>query len=109
VRRWHLYVCDDGPHSAQIAQTYSEFKALNTDIAQYLGVLVHQDDKAFPQLQVADLMAHLAREVYEKWLDNPGVVDLSRLEHSVHRIDARTEEVMKSVLADGRRRLWRGS
>jgi len=98
------FICDDGPRSAEIAKTYAQFKALNTNVAPYLGALVHQDDKYFPQLQAADLMAHLARENYMKWLDNPADVDLSRLGHSVHRIDAWTEETMRSVLAEFRQR-----
>lgn len=57
------FICDDSPSSARIAKTYGEFKALNTEVSQYLGGLVHQDDKYFPQLQAADLMAHLAKEM----------------------------------------------
>src|SRR5579863_1078624 len=101
------FVCDDGPSSARIAKTYSEFKALNTHVSQYLGALVHQDDKHFPQLQAADLMAHLAKETYLRQLENP-ILDGTppRLEHSVHRIDSWTEEVMKSVLSAERKKLW---
>ena len=101
------FICDDGPSSGQVAQTYSDFKALRTDIAPLLGALVHQNDKRFPQLQAADLMAHLARENYEKWLDHPGENDLSRLEGSVHRIDIWTESTMRDVLSAERRKLWR--
>jgi hypothetical protein len=74
-----------------------------------LGGLVHQDDKNFEQLQSADLMASLARETYMKSLENPSNANLERLPDPVHRIDAWTENTMRAVLLEQRRKLWRGA
>jgi hypothetical protein len=96
------FICDDGPSSARIAATYARFKALNTDISEYLGALVHQDDKKFEQLQAADLMAHLAKELYLQQIENPTAAITHRLNHSVFRVDSWTRETMMAVLSDQR-------
>jgi len=33
--------------------------------------LEHLDDKQYPQLQAADLAAHIAKDRFEDWLSNP--------------------------------------
>lgn len=65
------FICDDGPSSAQIARVYTAFKAAHPALAEFMGGLVHQDDKKFLQLQAADMMAHLAKGRFIDWLDDP--------------------------------------
>jgi hypothetical protein len=55
------FVCDDSSSSSRIVQAYSDFERDNPDIEEYMGGLVHQDDKLLPGLQTADMMAHLAK------------------------------------------------
>lgn len=65
------FVCDDSSSSARIVKVYTGFKASNPSLAEFMGALVHQDDKRFPQLQSADMMAHLAKGRFIDWLDDP--------------------------------------
>jgi len=65
------FVCDDGPSSAKIAHIYHTFKNARPDLAEWMAGLTHQDDKRFPQLQAADLMANLAKGRFIEWLDDP--------------------------------------
>ncbi len=65
------FVCDDSSASARITKLYSEFKEANPDLAGYMTSLVHNDDKLLPSLQAADLMAHLARHRFMRWLTDP--------------------------------------
>jgi hypothetical protein len=62
------FICDDGPSSARVAEIYTQFKQINPNAAKAMAALVHADDKKFPQLQAADLMAHLAKERFAGWL-----------------------------------------
>jgi len=62
------FICDDSPESARIAAMYALFKQINPVSAEVMGGLIHQDDKQFPQLQAADLMAHIAKEQFAQWL-----------------------------------------
>jgi hypothetical protein len=62
------FICDDSSAAARIAEIYARFKEINPVSAQVMGGLIHQDDKRFPQLQAADLMAHLAKERFSQWL-----------------------------------------
>ena len=102
------FVCDDGPTSAKIAAIYGGFKNSNPHLADYMAGLTHQDDKLFPQLQAADLMAHLAKGRFIEWLDDPQKKIFSedqrtqqRLKRlSVHRIGAWDRDFMMQVLSN---------
>jgi hypothetical protein len=54
-----------------------------------MGGLTHQDDKLFPHLQSADLMAHLAKGRFMEWLSDP--------EKKIFSDDPRTQERMKRL------------
>lgn len=62
------FFCDEGPSSARIAEIYGQLKPLNPDSAQVMGALTHLDDKQYPQLQTADLMASIAKERFAGWM-----------------------------------------
>ena len=65
------FVCDDSDTYPAIAQAYREYKELNPRHARVMETIVPLDDKTHPQLQAADVMAHLARERYMEWLTDP--------------------------------------
>lgn len=92
------FICDDSPSSVRIAQIYISFKEKNKSTAKLIGALVHGDDKGLPPLQAADLMAHLAREHFMEWHDNPNGVTVKRLESSVYKIYGWNREYMLRVL-----------
>jgi hypothetical protein len=102
------FVCDESSSAPRISRVYSGFKAVHSDLAEYMAGLVHQDDQRFPQLQAADLMAHLAKGRFIDWLNDPnGEIFTSkpqmrkRLERlSVHYIAAWNREHMLDVLAN---------
>ena len=93
------FFCDEGPSAERITHEYLEFKRYNPEWAHLLPSLVHRDDKLMPQLQAADLMANLAKELVTKWLDTQEVSDLKRLDESVYRIDVWTREGMLKRLS----------
>jgi hypothetical protein len=100
------FICDDSNTSPRIARLYSGFVAANPGLAEFLGGLIHRDDKLFPQLQTADMMAHLAKGRFIDWLDDPNKAvftddkelkaRLKRL--SVHQIAVWNREYMLEVL-----------
>ena len=83
----HLsFVCDQSNSAPRILEVFRKLKQSDTDIAEIAEGLVHWDDKKFPPLQAADLMAHLAREYFMGWLADPNTVTLKRLQDSVYNI-----------------------
>jgi hypothetical protein len=65
------FVCDNSESAGRLENTYKQFKGRNKDLAQFLRDLVHEDDKQFPQLQAADMLAHIAKRRFIEWLDDP--------------------------------------
>ena len=100
------FVCDESSSSARITKVYTEFKAINPSLAEFMGGLVHQDDKKFPQLQSADMMAHLAKGRFIDWLDDPKKATFTNNEAlkerlnrlSVHQIAVWDRKYMLDVL-----------
>jgi hypothetical protein len=66
-------ICDDGPSAPRIAKMFEQFLERNPAYGDVLESLVHRDDKKLPQLQSADLMAHLAKDRFSEWLDDPAI------------------------------------
>jgi hypothetical protein len=66
------FVCDDGPKKFTIMASFDRFKAKHSDLAKYMRGIAHLDDKKHPPLQMADLMADLAREMTGHWITNGG-------------------------------------
>jgi hypothetical protein len=95
------FVCDSGPNSARIAKVYSSFKQAHPDFGDIIGGLVHGDDKQYPQLQAADLMAHLAREMFTPLLENPEPTAWTRLNSSIYFSRHWNRDVMMQLLNYG--------
>jgi hypothetical protein len=98
-----VFICDDSSRSVRVSQIYSSFKEKNQSLSKFIGALVHADDKAVPALQAADLMAHLSREYYMKWLDDPSGATLTRLKDSVWKISAWDRDFMLTGLEHEKR------
>jgi len=67
------FICDHSSSALKIEKMFAEFRTKNPGYADVLESLVHQDDKQQPQLQAADLMAHLAKDRFSDWLDDPAI------------------------------------
>jgi len=65
------YVSDDSNKSPIYSAVYSDFKAKNPGIANIMRGLAHLDDKKWPGLQAADLLAHSSNQVFKKQLAIP--------------------------------------
>jgi len=61
------FICDDSSEYSKIASVYYTFKQLNPGYAKYMETIIALDDKKHPQLQAADVMAHLAKERYKEF------------------------------------------
>lgn len=57
------FAADEGPSARRIEKVYLEFKRINNSF-DAIKSFTHLDDKENPQLQVADMMAGIAREFY---------------------------------------------
>lgn len=64
-------ICDNRGLADRLEKTFRHFKRTHKDLAQFLGDLIHKDDKQFPQLQAADMLANIAKQRFVKWLDDP--------------------------------------
>jgi hypothetical protein len=81
------FICDESPESARIAEVYTLFKQINPLSSEFMGGLVHQDDKHFPQLQAADLMANIAKERFTEWLvDRSSIVQNQSLAERLKKV-----------------------
>ncbi len=104
------FFCDESTSSPKIAKDYVELKQINPIAAPVMDSLTFLDDKKYPQIQAADLMAHLAREHYQKWLENPdspedaGKIIQERLGDSVHFVKCMRRENMLEILEHERKR-----
>jgi hypothetical protein len=67
------FICDHSTSAPRIEKMFAEFREKNPTYADVLESLVHQDDKQQSQLQAADLMAHLAKDRFSDWLDDPAI------------------------------------
>jgi hypothetical protein len=80
------FVVDDSSSAQRIEKVYLEFKRINPELALNMEGLTHLNDKTCPPLQVADMMASIAKEVYSEWPGGPLQVVPKRLEESIRRI-----------------------
>jgi Protein of unknown function (DUF3800) len=65
------YVSDDSEKAAIYTAVYTDFKAKNPDIAQTMRGLSHLDDKKWPGLQAADMIANISNQVFKTVWDKP--------------------------------------
>jgi hypothetical protein len=64
------FVFDEHGNSLQAQQAYNELREQNSLCAKRMLVAVHADDKEYPALQMADLMAYEARIGSNEWLES---------------------------------------
>lgn len=65
------YVSDDSDKAEHYTAVYTGFKQKNPKIARMMRGLAHLDDKIWPGLQAADLVAHVTNQVYKTVLKLP--------------------------------------
>jgi hypothetical protein len=94
------FVCDDGPKKAKIEASYERFKAKHGDLREYMRGISHLDDKKHPPLQMADLMAELARDMTAQWIANGGDKSkvVCRLPNNVLQVKCFDRDTMDRVL-----------
>ncbi|MGB8769342.1 MAG: DUF3800 domain-containing protein [Candidatus Korobacteraceae bacterium] len=64
------FVYDRSDEFPAIYSVFQGFTRLNPTFANYMTTIVPLDDKRYPQLQAADVMAHMGRERYTEWLND---------------------------------------
>jgi hypothetical protein len=69
------FVSDTSSRSEVYARVYAGFLERNPKIAQIMRGLVHLDDKKWPGLQAADLVAHVVNQQFARW---DGVTQVAR-------------------------------
>jgi hypothetical protein len=65
------FVSDDGPKAHIYTALYHDFKKKNPSIATIMRGIAHLDDKKWPGLQAADLLAHVTNQIYKGELAIP--------------------------------------
>jgi hypothetical protein len=58
------FICDENEHAVEHTKLYLDFKKKNPKTAQVLAGIGHFDDKHNPGVQAADLVAHLANQLF---------------------------------------------
>jgi hypothetical protein len=93
------FISDLSNRSEIYTRVYSGFKERNPTIATVMRGLVHLDDKKWPGLQAADLIAHSVNRQFSKW---DGVTQIERplgeLNRTIKRIAYWNEDYMYAVL-----------
>jgi hypothetical protein len=64
------FVFDEHGNSLQAQQAYNELREQNPLCTKRMLVAAHADDKEYPALQMADLMAYEARIKSQQWLES---------------------------------------
>src|ERR1039458_9708953 len=91
------FVCDDGPNAHLYLKAYQDFKLKNGWIADMMKGLAPQDDKLTPQLQAADVVASISREMAMEYLETHTKVSLKRLEGSFYKMNIWKPETVCQV------------
>jgi len=93
------FVVDESQSAQRIEKVYLEFKRINPGLALNMEGLTHLDDKTVPPLQVADMMASVAKEVYLEWPGGSVQTIPKRLEGCVRAIWVPDSDVFEAILA----------
>jgi hypothetical protein len=88
------FVHDSGDDFKVLYDYYELFKKWNVDVSPYMETFIPLDDKKQPPLQVADLMANIAKNYTEQWLEKPSTENLKNLRDSIQRMTLFTKEFM---------------
>jgi len=59
------FVSDDSSRATRYTEVYTNFKVKNPKIAKHMLGIAHLDDKAWPGLQAADMVASAVKRVYD--------------------------------------------
>lgn len=92
------FICDDGPESRGIQESYLNFKERHPVESEMIVSLVTADDKKVLPLQAADLMASLAKETYCRWIQDPNLSSPSSLSGSVFSISTWTKKTFEDAI-----------
>jgi hypothetical protein len=93
------FVCDEGPSSHLIFEVYKNFKYHNTDFSNLVGPLSFGDDKITPQLQAADMMAAIGRDIAIQHLKVGATSHDGPLNPSIYFVRHWDEKNMLDILA----------
>lgn len=91
------FVCDDGPNAHLYLKIYQDFKQKNAWLSDMMKGLAPQDDKLTPQLQAADVVASISREMAMEYLRTRRKVALKRLEGSFYKMSVWKPETVLQV------------
>ena len=83
------FVCDDSPHFKVINRGFERVKDKFPDLAEHMLSLTRLDDKVTPELQMADLMADISREMMQKFIasDRQNQITPSVLDEKISSVD----------------------
>lgn len=104
-RHMVAFLCDEHEtYAAQALATYGEFKRKNPNIKAYMGTLSFMDDKKYPPVQTADLLAFEAMHKARQWLkgDTPEREQFKKLKAVFHRIDAADKNALINLVKNNR-------
>lgn len=87
------FVADESNSSERIEKVYLQFKRINPTFENIQG-FTHLDDKTVPPLQVADMMASIAKECYQEHLRTGKEVVPRRLRETIMAIQVPDEEYL---------------
>jgi hypothetical protein len=94
------FVHDESSKSAKLKRSYDCFKRQHPDLAECMRNFTSLDDKKHPPLQMADLMADVARDMITRKIDNPelGVTPRQGVTGSVFTVDCWQKAGMLKIL-----------
>lgn len=93
------FVVDESQSAQRIEKVYLEFKRVNPGLAVNMEGLTHLDDKTTPPLQVADMMASIAKETYLDWPAGASQSIPKRLQNNIRSIWLPDNAYFEEVLA----------
>ncbi len=92
------FIVDESQSAQRIERTYLGFKELNPAVSINMNGLAHLDDKTTPPLQVADMMASVAKELFLTAPPGQLPVVPKRLKDSIWKVAAPNENYLNEVL-----------
>ena len=91
------FIADESSSSERMEKVYLDFKRVNKSLENIVG-FTHLDDKKTPPLQVADMMAGVAKECYEDFLKSGGEIIPKRLKDVIMRIRVIDEAYLLAII-----------
>jgi len=97
------FVADESNAAQRIERVYLEFKRINPNLKNLQG-FTHMDDKVTPPLQVADMMASVAKQTFMERLQSGAEVIPKRLGDKIMAIQYLKEDYLTELLEKEKRR-----